>query len=205
MPLRSRADRTAITSAALLLANLVLAASGTAQSSDWPVQRLHPPSSSLSRLSPADQATALRLLRPELGPLFQGDAPSVIDQQIRSFRAERISLGSVPAVVLAPSAGELCGNNGNCGFWIIDLLHRRVLLRSDSVQAFAVESGKPHATPNVITRTGTPAGQSEITRWHLSGASYERESCATSISTDDSGARLEKPRITPHSCSPEGN
>lgn len=205
MPLRSRPARTIITSAVLLLSPAVLAASGAAQSADWTVQRLHAPSSSLARLSQADQAIVLRLLRPELGPLFQGDASSVIDQQIRSFRAQRISLGGVPAVALAPSSGDLCGSNGNCGFWIIDLLHRRVLLRSDAVQSFAVEAGKPHATPNVITRTGSPAGQAELTRWRFSGASYERASCATSTSTDDSGAPLDKPIITPHSCSPEGN
>lgn len=191
--------------AALIIASIPVSLSAAAQSADWAMLRLHAPSSSLLRLSQADQTIATRLLRPELGPLFQGDATSVLDQQIRSFRAERVNLGGVPALAIAPSTGELCGNNGNCSFWIIDLLHRRILLRAVGVQAFAVEPAKPHVTPNVITRTSTSAAQSEITRWHFVGASYERESCATTTSADDNGAPLAQPRVAPHSCSLEGN
>ncbi len=163
------------------------------------------PSSSLSRLSQTDQAIAMKLLRPQLGPLFQGDATSVLDQQIRSFRAERISLGGIAALAIAPSSGELCGTNGNCSFWIIDLLHRRILLHAEAVENFATDSAKPHATPDVITATRSSAGQSEMIRWHLVSAYYERESCATLNDAGDSGAPLHPPRITPHPCSPEGN
>ena len=201
---RSRPARTAITCAALFLSNAALTISVTAQSADWPAQRLHPPSSSMARLPQPDQAIALKLLRPELGPLFQGDAASQLDQQIRSFRAERFNLGGVPALALSPSGGELCGNDGNCSFWIIDLLHRRVLLRSEGVQAFAVEPAKPHVTPNVITGTRISAAQSEMVRWHFTTAFYERESCATVSRADDSGAPLNPPKIAPHPCA-EGN
>lgn len=166
---------------------------------------MHAPSSSLSRLSHTDQAIAMKLLRPQLGPLFQGDATSVLDQQIRSFRAERISLGAIPALALAASSGELCGTNGNCSFWIIDLLHRRILLHAEAVENFATDSAKPGATADVITMSRNAAGQSEMIRWHLVGAYYERESCATLSNADDSGAPLHPPRIAPHPCSSEGN
>jgi len=201
---RSRAARTVLSGAAIFLSNLLFAVSGAAQSTDWPIRRLHAPSSSLLRLSVADQAIAMKLLRPELGPLFQGDATSLLDQQIRSFRAERVSLGGVPTLALSPSSGELCGSNGNCSFWIIDLAHRRILLRAEAVQSFAVEPEKPHAMPNVITSTSSSGSQSEMTRWHFLTAFYERESCATLSNADDSGAPLNPPKITPHSCS-EGN
>lgn len=205
MLLPSRATFTAINCAALLLSGIGFAAAATAQSVDWPVQRLHTPSSALTRLPQADQAIAIRILRPELGPLFQGDATSVLDQQIRSFRAERINPDGMRALALSPPGGQLCGSNGNCSFWIIDLLHHRTVLRTESVQAFAVESAKPHAIPDIITSTRSSAAQSEMTRWRFVGSYYERDSCATLSNADDSGAPLTPPRITPHSCTPEGN
>jgi len=193
-----------MTCVVLFLLETAFVVYGTAQSTVWPVQRLHAPSASLSRLSQIDQATAIRLLRPELGPLFQGDATSVLDKQIHFFRAERLNLGGVPALALSPSSGELCGKNGNCGFWMIDLQHHRVLLRAEAVQSFAVEPAKPHAMPNIITSTSSSATQLELIRWHFLTASYERENCATVSNADDSGAPLNPPKVTPHPCS-EGN
>jgi hypothetical protein len=208
MPPRSRAACTLLKRSALFLSNMLLAASVAAQSPkqspDWPVHRLHAPSSSLLRLSQADQAIAIKLLRPELGPLFQGDASSMLDQQIRSFRAERINLGGVPAVALSPSSGDLCGSKGNCSFWIIDLSHRRIVLRSEGVQAFAIDTASAHSTSAIVTSTRNSASESEMTRWHFGAAHYERESCATLTSADDTGAALNSPKITPHPCS-EGN
>jgi hypothetical protein len=39
----------------------------------WPAVRLHEASGGMMRLPPADRAIAERLLRSQLGPLFQGE------------------------------------------------------------------------------------------------------------------------------------
>lgn len=145
------------------------------------------------------------LLRPELGPLFQGDATSVLDQQIRSFRAERLNLGGSSAVVVQPGGGDLCGATGNCSFWVIDLSHRRVILRADGVQGYAVDPAKPHSVPDIITATHESATEYEKIRWVFLNGRYERQSCATVSYADESGTQLPQPKITPHPCSPEGN
>ncbi|HZQ44900.1 MAG TPA: hypothetical protein VFA99_16725 [Acidobacteriaceae bacterium] len=176
-----------------------------AQASDWPVQRMHAPSSSLSRLSQADQAIAVKLLRPELGPLFQGDAISVLDKQIRSFRAERLNLGGSSALAVQPDGGELCGATGNCSFWVIDLSRRRVLLRADGIQGYAVDPAKPRSVPDIVTATHESSTEYEKIHWVFLNGRYERQSCATVDYADRSGAQLPQPKVTPHSCSPEGN
>jgi hypothetical protein len=188
----------------LLLSGALFVATVAAQAPAWPVQRMHPPSSSLQRLSPVERESVMRLIRPELGPLFQGEASSVMDQAIRSFRAERISLGSASAVAVSPNSGELCGANGNCSFWIVDMTHRHVVLHTDTVQSFAVDSPKPHTVANVYTSTRS-AASSEMIRWRYVGSHYERDSCATVNGTDDSGAPLREPRITPHPCDTDPN
>lgn len=187
----------------LLLSSAVLAMTVTAQTPDWPVQRMHPPSSSLQRLPQVERETVMKLIRPQLGPLFQGAAPSVEDQAIRSFRAERINLGSISAVALAPGAGELCGAAGNCSFWIVDLTHRRVILHTDAVQSFAVDAPNSHTVPDVYTSTRNSTSESEMIRWQYVGVHYERDSCATLSEADESGAPLKEPRITSHPCNPD--
>lgn len=183
----------------LLLPAALLATTLTAQTLVWPVQRMHTPSSSLQRLSEAERQTVMKLIRPELGPLFQGDAPAALDQAIRSFRAERINIGA-SAVALLPASGELCGTTGNCSFWIVDLTHRRVLLHTDAIQSFAVDVLKPHTMPIIYTNTHNSTAESEMIRWHYIDGRYARDSCATLNNADDSGAPLKESRITPHPC-----
>ncbi len=176
-----------------------------AQTPERPVELLHAPSSSLQRLPPSERAIVLKLLRPELGPLFQGEAITVADDVMRSFRAERLNLGGISAVAVQSTGGELCGATGNCSFWIVDLLHRRVLLRAESVEAFATDKVRPHIMPELVTATHESAASQERIRWIFVSGHYEPQSCATVDSADASGTTLSQPKITPHPCSPEGN
>jgi len=189
----------------MLLLSSVLATALTAQGQGWPVQRMHPPSSSLQRLPAVERDLVIKLIRPGLGPLFQGEAPSVLDQAIRSFGAERINLGGVSVVALAPGSGELCGAHGNCSFWIVDLTHRRVVLHTDAVAGFAVDTPKPHAVADVYTSTRNSGNASEMIRWRYVGVHFERDLCATTNDTDESGAPLKEPQITPHPCDADSN
>jgi len=189
----------------ILLPSLLLLTTLAAQTANWPVQKMHVPTSSLQRLPPAERATIMKLLRPELGPLFQGEAPSVADQAIRDFRAEPLNLGGVSAVAVMSEGNQLCSGTGNCSFWIVDPVHRRVLLRIGGVQGFAVDHSKPHSTPDVYTGTHVSSTESEVIRWRFQADHFEPESCATVDSADESGAELKEPKINPHPCSAEGN
>ncbi len=159
----------------------------------------------MRRLPESERAAIYKILRPELGPLFQGEAASVADDAIRSFRAERINLGSLSAVAVEPSGNELCGATGNCSLWIVDLLHRRVILRAEAVQGYAIDSAKPHTMPDVVTTSHASATEQERIRWGFLAGHYEPQSCATIVYADDGGTPLPQPKTTPHPCSPEGD
>jgi hypothetical protein len=191
--------------AAAVLFNAVFAAAASAQTAPWTSLRTHSPASALQRLPETERAAIYKILRPELGPLFQGDATSVTDGAIRSFRTERINLGGASAIAVQPGDGELCGANGNCSFWIIDLLHRRVLLRAEGVQSYAVESDRPHGMREVITAAQESATEQERIRWTFQAGHYEPQSCASIEYADHDGTQLAQPKVTPHPCSPEGN
>ena len=171
----------------------------------WPAVRLHETSGGLTRLPPADRAIAQRLLRSQLGPLFQDEGVEQVNKAIQSFRVERLSLGGTPALAIQPSGGDLCGATGNCSFWIIDLHQRRIVLRADGVQQFAVEPGSTRGLPNIITRTHESATEGALVHWRFAGASYEPADCATEDNADADGNPLPQPKITPHPCDPEGN
>lgn len=177
----------------------------SAQTAPWMSARIHSPAASLQRLPEVERATIYKLLRPQLGPLFQGDAPSVADDAIRSFRAERVNLAGTSAVAVQATGNELCGIPGNCSFWVIDLLHRRVILHADGVLAYAIESANPHMMPDVVTATQASALEQERIRWAFLAGQYKPQSCATIDYADASGTKLSQPEITPHPCSTEGN
>lgn len=171
----------------------------------WPEARLHEASRSLMRLPPNDRAITERLLRPELGPLSQGEGIGQINKTIQSFRVERLSLASTPALAVQPTGDILCGATGNCAFWIIDLHHQRVVLRADAVQQFGVEQHSTNGFPDVITGTHESATESELIRWQFAGQTYHPTACVTREYADSDGNLLPRPKITSHPCTPEGN
>lgn len=189
----------------IFLSSVLLAALLQAQTPDWPLMHTHTTASSVQRLPEAERATVLRILRPELGPLFQGEAPSVADRAMRSFGAERLTLGGLTVVAVQPTGTDLCGATGNCLFWIVDTLHRRILLRAGPTATYAVEQQSSRGMPLIVTSTNESAGQNEKIRWHFTGNEYEPQSCATVDNADANGAQLSQPKITPHPCSPEGD
>lgn len=160
----------------------------------------------LSRLPAADRAIVTRLLRPHLGPLFQGQSPQSVAQTLRAFRAEPLRLDGISALAVQPSQlNDLCSPAGNCSFWIIDLPHRRILLDAIAVQSFAADATPPRGMPDILTRThGSPA-ESELTRWRFQGGRYLRSDCAALEYADADGTLRKEPGITPHPCNPEGN
>jgi hypothetical protein len=196
-----------ILSIALLLA--VLSGQATAphapNANAWPLAVTHEASTSLERLPPAQRSTLLPLLKPYLGPLVQGESPEEINQMMRSFRVERLTLAGSPAVAVQPSGRDLCGASGNCSFWIIDLRHRRVVLNAVGIRSFAVNSSRPGVMPDIITESHASAYEQEHIRWHFQGSSYERGECATVASADSDGQPYPTPKITLHPCDPEGN
>jgi hypothetical protein len=171
----------------------------------WPAVPLHEASGGLVRLPPADRAIAERLLHSQLGPLFQGDGTEQVNKAIQFFRVERLSLGGTPALAVQATGEVLCGASGNCSFWIIDLHQRRVVLRADGVQEFALAPTAKHGFPDVITWTHESATEHELIRWRFIGGDYERTACATHDWSDADGNPLPQPKITAHPCDPEGN
>lgn len=159
----------------------------------------------LERVPVADRAVALSLLKPDLGPLFQGESAQQMNQAIRSFRAERFILAGSPALVVQPSGEELCGATGNCSFWVVDLRHRRILLNAVGIQSFAVSPTRPGAMPEIITSSHASTYEQERIRWQFQGSIYQRESCATVDTATDDGQPYPSPKITPHPCPTEGN
>lgn len=176
-----------------------------AQGMTWPALPLHEASGGFTRLPSADRAIAEHLLRPRLGPLFQGEGATQLNEAIKLFRAERLNLGGTTALAVQPSGENLCGATGNCSFWIIDLRQRRIVLSADGVQQFGVDARARHGFPDVITRTHESVFEGELIRWHFIGRSYEPAACATEETADADGNRLPQPKITQHACTPEGN
>lgn len=196
-----------ILSIALLLAafSTQKAATQATESTAWPLTHLHETSVALERIPPAERSAALSLLKPYLGPMYQGDSTEQLNQAIRSFRAERVTLAGSPALVVQPSGSELCGATGNCSFWIVDLRHRRVVLNAEGIQSYSVSPARPGAMPDIITSSHASATEQELIRWQFLGSSYHRESCATVNSASDDGQPYPTPKITPHPCDTEGN
>jgi hypothetical protein len=161
-------------------------------------------STPLERIPPSQRSVVVSLLKPYLGPLFQGESSEELNHVMRSFHAERIALAGSPALVVQPSGGELCASTGNCSFWIVDLSHRRVVLNAVGIQSFAVTSPRPGAMPEIITRSHASTHEQERIRWQFKGSSYQRQDCATVNTATDDGQPY-PPRITPHPCPTEGN
>lgn len=176
-----------------------------AQVVTWPAVRLHETSGGFIRLPSADRSIAEHLLRPRLGPLFQGEGAGQLDNAIQSFRAERLNLGGTPALVVQPNGESLCGANGNCSFWIVDLHQRRILLSADGVRQFAVDQSSKRGFPDVITGTYESATESDLTRWHFTDGVYEPLDCAMRDDADANGNPLPQPKITAHACTSEGS
>lgn len=171
----------------------------------WPAVRLHEASGGMMRLPAADRAIAERLLRSQLGPLFQGEGTEQVNKTMQFFRAERLNLGGTPALAVQANGENLCGATGNCTFWIIDLRQRRIVLRADAVQQFAQAQTSKHGLPDVFTGTHQSATESELIRWQFVGGDYEPADCATEDDYSPDGNPLPQPKITPHPCNPEGN
>lgn len=181
------------------------AASHASGPAAWPLTHLHETSTSLERFPLAERSVALSLLKPDLGPLVQGESSEELNRLMRSFRAERLILAGNPTLIVQPSGNELCGSSGNCSFWIVDLRHRRVVLNAVGIQSFAVSAARPGGMPEIITSSHASTYEQERVRWQFQGSTYERESCATVDTASDDDKPYPTPRITPHPCSIEGN
>ena len=169
----------------------------------WPVGSLHQARSPIAGLPAAERALITRLVRPDLGPLFQGEPQTTLDKAIRSFPAERVGLGATRAVVVQASGSELCDSGANCALWIIDLQHRRVLLKTVA-HSYALTRSASSAVPDLVTRTQRSVTEGELTRWRHDDPRYVTVSCATVDNADSSGTSYAGPRFTPHPCN-EGN
>ena len=173
--------------------------------SAWPLTPLREALLPLERVPPAERSAVLSLLKPYLGPLFQGESAAQLNQAMRPFRAERITLAGHPALVIQPSGSELCGSTGNCSFWVVDLRNRRVVLNAVGIQSFAVTPTKPGAMPEIITSSHASTYEQERVRWQFQGSRFQQESCATVNTASDDGQPYPTPKITPHPCPTEGN
>ena len=173
--------------------------------SAWPLTHLREASLPLERVPLAERSAALSLLKPYLGPLFQGESAAQLTQAMRSFRVERVTLAGHPALAIQPSGNELCGSTGNCSFWVVDLRNRRVVLNAVGIQSFAVTPTGPRGMPEIITSSHASTYEQERVRWQFQGSRYQQESCATvNVATDD-GQPYPTPKITRHPCPTEGN
>lgn len=172
---------------------------------NWPLTPVHQASTALERIPPAERSIAISLLKPYLGPLFQGESSTELNRVMRSFHAERLTLSGIPALAVQPAGNELCGATGNCSFWIVDLRHRRIILNADGIRSFTVSSSKAGGMPEIITASHASAFEQELIRWQFQGSDYHRADCATATSASDNGQTYSTPKITPHPCDPEGN
>lgn len=180
-------------------------ASRTPEPQAWPLIPLHEASTALERFPPSERSVVVALLKPYLGPLVQGESTEELNRLMRSFRAQRLTLGGSPALVVQPSGNEFCGATGNCSFWVVDLRRRRVVLNAVGIRSFAVSPSRGAGMPEILTSSHASAYEQEEIRWQFQGSSYQRESCATVDTANDDGQPYPTPRITLHPCSPEGN
>lgn len=182
---------------------MVLGGTVVGQTADWTAAPVARPRSGLARLLPGERDTAIRLLRPQLGPLFQGESSATADRAILSFSAERIRLGSMAALVVQPNGGELCSPTGNCSLWIIDLARNRIILDHGAVQGFGVVKASGQGIPKIVTRMHGSAFDSEQILWRFNGSRYEAKKCVD-IQFDENATNA-PPATKPYPCSAEGN
>jgi hypothetical protein len=175
------------------------------QTATWPLTGLHGPRTPFTKLPPSSRTIALKLLHPELGPLFQGESALTIEKAISTFPTDPLTLGTIHALAVQGNGEELCGAAGNCAFWVIDLQRHTVLLRATGVYGYTIDHTTAHTPPDIITRTQNSATESALTRWRYENAVYTPQTCATVDTADDSGAPYTQPKITPHTCGAEGN
>ena len=192
---------------ALLLAVLSAqtAAPHASEASAWPLTPLHQTSTLLEGFPPSQRSVALSLLKPYLGPLFQGESPGELKRVMSTFRAERINLAGSPSLIVQPSGSELCGATGNCAFWIVDLRHRRVVLNAVGIRSFAILPTRSGGMPVIITGGHASAFEEGLTRWHFQGSSYHYNDCATVTSANNDGQPYPTPKIKSYPCDTEGN
>lgn len=186
----------------LLIESLSMALAATALG--WPIGSLHEAISPVGRLPQADRAIVTRLLRPTLGPLYQGEPPQLLDNAVQAFRSERVHLGRIPAIAVQASGDRLCSPAGNCLFWLIDLQHRRILLKAGEIQSFALDKSATGSLPDMVSSSQGSETQSDLIRWHYEGARYEGTECASVEYADANGNKYSEPKFTPHPCN-EGN
>jgi hypothetical protein len=130
--------------------------------------------------------------------------PTTAEGIFKSLRVERVDLTSKgdSALVVQGEGVCMCGADGNCPFWLLgEGASPKLLLKATGIQSFFVQKNQGSARFNLVLASHDSAMETYIQRFRFDGARYQRAGCATIEWNDESGNRLDPPRITPGRCS----
>lgn len=130
--------------------------------------------------------------------------PTTAEGIFRSLRVGRVDLTSrgESALIVQGEGVCMCGAVGNCPFWLLsEGPNSKLLLKAIGIQSFAVQRSRASTRFDLVLGSHDSAMETDIQRFRFDGAKYQRIGCATIEWDDESGNRLDPPRIISRPCS----
>ena len=129
--------------------------------------------------------------------------PRTVEGIFESLRVERVDLTSKgdSALVVQGEGVCMCGAVGNCPFWLLsEGPSPKLLLKAIGIQSFAVQKHRTTGHFDLVLGSHDSAMETDLQRFRFDGAKYQRTGCANIEWDDESGNRLDPPRITVGPC-----
>jgi hypothetical protein len=129
--------------------------------------------------------------------------PKTTQGIFKSLRVGRVDLTTKgeSALVVQGEGVCMCGAVGNCPFWLLSRgSNPKLLLKATGIQSFSVQKSRANDTFDLILGSHDSAMETYIQKFRFDGTSYQRSGCATIEWDDESGNRLDPPRITSGRC-----
>jgi hypothetical protein len=129
--------------------------------------------------------------------------PKTAEGIFKSLRVGRVDLTSKGdfALVVQGEGVCMCGAVGNCPFWLLsEGPNPKLLLKAIGIQSFAVQKNRIMARFDLVLGSHDSAMETDLQRFRFDGARYQRIECAIIEWDDESGNRLDPPRMTVGPC-----
>jgi len=129
--------------------------------------------------------------------------PKTAEGIFESLRVGRVNLtaNGDSALVVQGEGVCMCGAAGNCPFWLLSKGAKpKLLLKATGIQSFSVQKSRGISPFDLVLGSHDSAMETYIQRFRFDGTSYQRSGCATIEWDDETGNRLDPPRITSARC-----
>lgn len=125
-------------------------------------------------------------------------------EEIDTIRVARVVLGAAaPAELLVQASDNChCGATGNCWFWVLQREGKgfRVLLETDMVHLFSVETSRKNGYRDILTSSHGSAFYSDLVLYRFDGAQYRATDCGSVDYEGEDGGMAKRPRLARTEC-----